>query len=95
MTETEPTPTTAEPTTNTADPTNDDRDITTTLYWGALVGFVLLAAVAALRFYLSGSRAISVWVSPEYEPLFQAAFNLVLLLVSGVGISLVVRRLSE
>ena len=93
MTETESTPTTTEPT--AAEPTTDDGNISRTLHWAALCGLVLLAAIATLQFYLSGSRAIRIWVAPEYEPLFQAAFNLVLLLVCGIGISLLVRRLSE
>lgn len=71
----------------------DERDVVRYLYWTALAALVLLAAVALLRFYLSASRAISVWVTREYRPLFQAAFNLVVLLVTGVGISLLVRRL--
>lgn len=83
--------------TETNDPTvtTESRDITASLYWAALAGLVLLAAVTALQFYLSGSRAIGIWVSAEYEPLFQAAFNLVLLLASGIGISRVVARLRE
>ncbi len=61
----------------------------------ALLGvLVLLALIAGLRFYLEASRAISQWVTPEYRSLFQAAFNLVVLLVAGIGISRQVKRLS-
>lgn len=70
-----------------------DRDVVRYLYWAALFALALLAVVALLQFYLSVSRAVSIWVTREYRPLFQAAFNLVVLLVTGVGISLVVRQL--
>lgn len=65
------------------------------LYWATLAALALLAVVALLQFYLSASRAISIWVTREYRPLFQAAFNLAVLLVTGVGISLVVRQLAK
>jgi membrane protein implicated in regulation of membrane protease activity len=85
--------------TDTAEPTDaadqsTGRDVVRTLYWVALGAFVLLAAIALLQFYLSASRAISVWVTREYRPLFQAAFNLAVLLAAGVGISLMIRRLT-
>jgi len=53
----------------------------------------LLAFVAVVRLYLSVSNAIGTWVTHEYRSLFQAAFNLVVLLVAGVGISYQLRRL--
>lgn len=71
----------------------EGRDVVAYLYWAALAALALLALVALLQFYLSASRAITIWVTREYRPLFQAAFNLVVLLVTGVGISLLVRRL--
>lgn len=93
MTENESTPTT-DPHRATTE-TTDSTDLMELLYKAALAGLVLLAAIAALQFYLSGSRAISIWVTREYEPLFQAAFNLVLLLLAGIGITWVVGRLNE
>ena len=75
-------------------PSSRSFDVRTSLQWAALAGLVLLAFVAAVQFYLNGGRAIRIWVAPEYEPLFQAAFNLVLLLVAGLGISWLVRRLN-
>lgn len=83
-------------TTDTTETTDQstNRDVVRTLYWVALGALVLLAAVALLQFYLSASRAISIWVTREYRPLFQAAFNLAVLLVAGAGISVVVRRLT-
>lgn len=61
---------------------------------GALVLLALLALVATLQFYLTTQTAISRWVAHEYRPLFLAAFNLVVLLASGIGITLVLRRLT-
>ncbi|MFB6124216.1 MAG: hypothetical protein ABEJ78_12260 [Haloferacaceae archaeon] len=53
----------------------------------------LLAFVALIQFYLSTSRVIGTWVTPEYRPLFQALFNLVVLLFAGLGISYQLRRI--
>lgn len=74
---------------------DDDRDVVTWLYWGALGVLGLLAAVALLQFYSSASTAIGVWVADRFEPVIQAAFNLVVLLAAAAGISLVVRELRE
>jgi len=71
-----------------------NRDAVTYLYWAALAMLGLLAAIALVQFYLSASRAVSVWVNREYRPVFQAMFNLVVLLGAGVGVSLVLRRLT-
>lgn len=62
---------------------------------GALVLLALLALIATLQFYLSAQTAIGRWVEHEYRPIFLAAFNLVVLLASGIGITLVLRRLTE
>jgi len=53
----------------------------------------LLAFVAVIRLYLSVSNAIGTWITAEYRSLFQAAFNLIVLLAAGVGISYQLRRL--
>jgi uncharacterized membrane protein len=53
----------------------------------------LLAFVAVVRLYLTVSDVIATWVTDEYRSLFQAAFNLVVLLLTGVGISIQLRRL--
>ncbi|SDR35473.1 hypothetical protein [Natronobacterium texcoconense] len=64
------------------------------LAWGGLAVCSLLALVATVQFYGSVTSAIDLWVADRYQPLMQAAFNLVVLLGSLVGISLVVRELS-
>jgi uncharacterized membrane protein len=53
----------------------------------------MLALVAVIRLYFSVSNAITTWVASEYRSLFQAAFNLVVLLVAGLGVSYQLRRL--
>lgn len=72
---------------------DDSRDLSTTLEWAGLLVLGLLAVIATFRFYLAASTAIGRLVSPEYEPLFQAGFNLVVLLLAITGISLLARRL--
>lgn len=65
------------------------------LNYAALAVLALFAVVAAVRLYAEASRAIGIWVTPEYRPLVQVAFNLVVLLVAGAGILWQLRRLGE
>ena len=53
----------------------------------------ILAFVAVVQLYLSVSRVITTWITSEYRSLFQAAFNLVVLLLAGLGISYQLRRM--
>lgn len=83
----------------TGDPTDDepadDRgDLVRYAHYALLGGLTLLALVATLRLYLAASTAIDIWVAREYRPLFQAAFNLVVLLLAAVGISWEVRQVA-
>jgi hypothetical protein len=71
---------------------HDYRDLVSYLEWGAIVGLGLVALMAVFRFYFAASRAISVWISPDFEPVFQAAFNLVVLLLAATGIIVFARR---
>lgn len=59
-----------------------------------LVILCLLALVATFRVYFAASTAISVWISDDFVSLFQVAFNLLVLVASLYGISVLVRRLS-
>jgi hypothetical protein len=61
--------------------------------YAVLLVLGLLAFVALIRLYFSVSNAITTWITSEYRSLFQAAFNLVVLLAAGVGISYQLRRL--
>jgi uncharacterized membrane protein len=61
--------------------------------YAVLLVLGILAFVAVIQLYLSVSNAIRTWIEPEYRSLFQAAFNLVVLLAAGLGISYQLRRL--
>jgi len=62
------------------------------LYRGAFVALALFGLFAAVQFYANVSRTISLWVTPDYKPLFQAVFNLVVVLACGVGLTVLVER---
>lgn len=70
------------------------RSLVEYVQWGLLAVLLLLVLIATFRFYFSASTAVDRFVTRQYRPLFQAAFNLVILLIAGVGLSLLVRRLS-
>ena len=80
-----------EPTENHA-PDNHGRPAERYAELGALAAVLVLAAVASVGFYLSTTAAIDRLVARQYEPLFQAVFNLLLLLVAAIGLSLLWRR---
>ena len=63
------------------------------LLWIAVALLALLAIVATFRVYTSASAAISRFVAYEYRALFQAAFNLAVLLLAVAGITSLLRRL--
>ncbi|MUV90298.1 hypothetical protein GJ629_10655 [Halapricum sp. CBA1109] len=95
MTDTQQTQTTDEPFEEYDSDPDAATDRSDAQYYAELLGagvLLLLGAIAAVGFYTSVSTAISRLVVRQYEPLFQAAFNLVVLLVVGVGLSLLWRR---
>ena len=53
---------------------------------GVLAALFLFALVAAFRFYFAASNTIDYWVAGPYQSAFQAAFNLVVLLVVAAAI---------
>ena len=64
----------------------DDRsDLRRTLNYVLLGGLSLLALIATLQLYLNVSSAINQWITYEYRSLFQAAFNLTVLLLVGAA----------
>lgn len=75
------------------DPADDVEKIRQYLLKGALGVLALLGIVATVQFYTSATAAINVLVSEEFQPIFQAAFNLVVLIGAGLGIAQVVREL--
>jgi uncharacterized membrane protein len=84
----------ANPDTEIPDESTPDFEIRTNLYRAALGLFALLALVAVVQLYASVNATINTFIADRYRPLFRAAFNLVVLLVSGIGISWCVRELS-
>lgn len=80
--------------TESDDPDAEAGDSTVRRYadYVLLGGFLLLGGVAAISLYLSAGQVITDWVAPEFRSLFRTAFNLVVLLVVGVGISWQLRR---
>jgi PGF-CTERM protein len=62
--------------------------------YALLAGLALLALLATVRFYFAVSTTIDRWVAREYRWLFQAALNLVVLLVAAIGISWEVRKMA-
>lgn len=73
---------------------DDGRDLVTLVEWAAFGVLCLLALVATFRFYFATSNAIRIWFSRDFVPIFQAVFNLLVLVASGTGISVLVRRLT-
>lgn len=77
------------------DPQESGSDARTYLFRGALAVLGLVAVVALFGFYQSVNDVIDVFIDGRYRPVFRAAFNLVVLLAAGIGISWTVRELSE
>ena len=74
-------------------PLADVARVQRVLIGGGVGLLALLAAVATFRVYTSASRAISRFVAPEFQPAFEATFNLAVLLLAIAGIGLLLRRL--
>jgi hypothetical protein len=79
---------------------SDDRDrmvnrFLTFLNYAVLAGLLLLAFISVVQFYLSAQSAINTWITPEFRAPFRALFNLVVLLLAGLGISYQIRRLTR
>ncbi|MEF8786083.1 MAG: hypothetical protein V5A45_09140 [Haloarculaceae archaeon] len=62
------------------------------LYRGSFVALALFGLFAAVQFYINASQTISVWIAPDYRPLFQAVFNLVVVLACALGLTVLVER---
>ena len=69
-----------------------DRDLRRYLQVGSLVLASMFALVAAIGFYTSTRRAIDVWVARQYQPAFDAGFNLVVLLAMLAVVAALLRR---
>ncbi|WP_018258648.1 hypothetical protein [Halomicrobium katesii] len=73
---------------------NTGQRVIDALQWAAFAMLILVALIATLQFYFAASNAIRNFVTPDYRPLFQAIFNLVILLASALGLSVLVRRIT-
>lgn len=65
------------------------------LLWGTLALLVVFAIVAAVSLYTNVNRIIDLWVTREYRPIVSAAFNLLVLLLAGAGISVLLGQLAR
>lgn len=70
-----------------------ESSMTRYLFWGAFGLLSVLAVVATAGLYVSVSSTIDVWIGSDYEPVFRALFNLVVVLVCALGLSLLLRRI--
>jgi hypothetical protein len=74
----------------------DDQDIGAKMLvyaqWAAFALLLLIALIATVQLYTNTSTAIAQWLSPSYVPVVQAAFNLVVLLLSLAGLAVLARR---
>ena len=78
------------------EPDDDSEGPAIALYaqWAVFAILTLVALIATLQFYFSASSAIDTFVTDRYRPLFNAAFNLAVVLACGLGLSVLVRRLA-
>ncbi|MFB6244547.1 MAG: hypothetical protein ABEH80_10640 [Halobaculum sp.] len=58
-----------------------------------LAGLSLVALVSGIRVYTAVDTLIRRFVNPEFQPLFQGAFNLALLLLAVAGVTYQLRRM--
>lgn len=79
--------------TTTEDSLLAGRSLREYLQGGALAVATLFALISAIGFYTSARQAIDVWVASPYQPAFDAAFNLAVLLVMLAVVSRLVDRL--
>ncbi|MDY7081075.1 MAG: hypothetical protein SXQ77_01390 [Halobacteria archaeon] len=79
------------------DDEGEDKDKDKGIEWyfhRAMLGILIFVGFfVALQFYFSVSTAIDVWISDEFAHIFQAAFNLVVLLGIGIGVSRELRKI--
>lgn len=62
------------------------------LYWGGFIALSAFGVFAAVSFYWSVMEVIDIWVGADFEPVFEMLFNLAIILVALLCLSLLVRR---
>lgn len=65
------------------------------MFWAAFGLLSLFAAGALFGFYTSVQSIIDIWITAEYQPIFTALFNLVMVVACLVGLSVLVRLLQS
>lgn len=78
------------------DPSDDEStaaQLRRYLNYAVLAGLILVALVSVFQLYSAVTRTINTFVAPEYRAPFLAAFNLFVLLVAALGVSLQLKRL--
>lgn len=89
----DPEPMASDTTPDTHDEQRLRNDVERYVRYLLVAGLSLLALIAMVRFYFAASATIDTWISREYRSLFQALFNLALLLLAGAGIAWQARKL--
>ncbi|MFB6283571.1 MAG: hypothetical protein ABEK59_06515 [Halobacteria archaeon] len=57
-----------------------------------LLALVVFGFIVAIRFYLAGSSFIDAWVAERYVDLFEAGFNLSLLLIVVAAVLMLINK---
>lgn len=71
-----------------------ERDVRKWLLWAGIGVAGLFALISLFGFYNNGQQAIQTFVAEDFQSVFLAGFNLLILLAAGIAISLLVRRLA-
>jgi len=102
MTETATDPDMTETATDQDDESNDTDESTETalpekmtayLLWGTVAVLFLVGVVAFVGLYRSVGSIIDIWIAPDFQPLVRAAFNLTVVLVCALGLSVLLGRI--
>lgn len=92
------TETATDPETDEHNDTDEDTEtalperMTAYLIWGTVAVLFLVGVIAFVGLYRSVGSIIDIWIAPDFRPLFRAAFNLAVVLVCALGLSVLIRR---
>lgn len=92
------TETATDPETDEANDTDESTEpplperLTAYLLWGTVAVLFLVGVVAVVGLYRSVGSIIDIWIAPDFQPLFRAGFNLAVVLVCALGLSVLLRR---
>ncbi len=92
------TETATDPETDESNDTDEDTEsalperMTAYLIWGTVAVLFLVGVIAFVGLYRSVGSIIDIWIAPDFRPLFRAAFNLAVVFVCALGLSVLIRR---